>query len=177
MPAALAVAAAAAACGGAPAEAGCATDTAGWVRCPAATRAAGPAVAGELLDGTRFRLDALRGSVVVVNFWGSWCPPCRAEADDLEQTYRATRADGVAFVGVNIRDERDKARAFETGRASYSSLFDPAGRVALAFEIPPNATPATVVLDRQGRIARVIRKPVQRPTLEPVVREVLAEAG
>ncbi|GGK21657.1 hypothetical protein GCM10010124_12680 [Pilimelia terevasa] len=157
------------------AEARCATDQAGWVRCPAAARAAAPSPGGTLLDGRPVDAAAWAGRVVVVNFWGSWCAPCRAEADDLESTYRAVRADGAAFLGVNTRDERDKAVAFERGRASYPSVFDPAGRVALGYDLPPNAVPATVVLDRRGRIARVIRKAVQRATLEPVVREVLAE--
>src|SRR6266498_3157145 len=93
---------------------------------PAAARRPAPAVSGELLDGTPFDLGSLRGSVIVVNFWGSWCAPCRAEAPELEATYQATRSLGVALVGVDIRDGRDAATAFMADfHLTYPSLFDP----------------------------------------------------
>jgi thiol-disulfide isomerase/thioredoxin len=141
----------------------------------AADRVAAPEITGELLDGSAYHGTGTRGDVTVVNFWGSWCAPCRAEAADLEQTYRATRADGVEFLGVNIRDDRDKARAFAVGRATYPSLFDPAGRLALRFEVPPNTIPATLILDRSGRIAVVIRKPIRQAELQPIVARLAAE--
>ena len=160
-------------CGGG--EARCEAGADDVVRCAPDARGAAPTIEGELLDGGRFDPATVRGQVVVVNFWGSWCPPCRAEIDDLEQVYRATRAQGVTFLGVNVRDDRDKARAFLAGRVTYPSLFDPASRLALTFDLPPNATPATIVLDRRGRIARVIRSAVHRDALRPVVAEVAAE--
>lgn len=161
-------------CGGSPAEAGCTTAD-GVVSCPVDARTVAPAVTGELLDGGRYDLAAQRGKVVVVNFWGSWCAPCRAEIADLEEVYQATKARGVEFLGINIRDDRDKALAFQRGRVTYPSLFDPSSRLALDFEIPPNAIPATIVLDRQGRIARVIRTPVRTETLRPIVDDIAAE--
>ncbi|GAA2510716.1 TlpA disulfide reductase family protein [Pilimelia columellifera] len=177
---ALSAVGAVAACGGddpAAAEGRCITAADGWLRCPTGDRSAAPPVAGELLDRGRYDLAAASGQVVVLNFWGSWCAPCRAEAVDLEAAYQATKGLGVAFVGVNIRDERDKALAFEVGRVTYPSLFDPRSAVAIAFDIPPNATPATVVIDRSGRVAAVKRGIVQRSTLEPVVREIAAEGA
>jgi thiol-disulfide isomerase/thioredoxin len=140
-----------------------------------ADRVAAPEIAGELLDGSAYDAAAVRGRVVVINFWGSWCAPCRAEAADLEETYRATKADGVEFLGVNIRDERDKAKAFVLGRSTYPSLFDPPGRLAQRFDVPPNFIPATLILDRSGRIAAVIRKSIRRPELEPIVARLAAE--
>jgi thiol-disulfide isomerase/thioredoxin len=140
-----------------------------------ADRTAAPQITGDLLTGGRYDLASARGTVVVVNFWGSWCPPCRAEIGDLEATYQATKAKGVTFLGINIRDDRDKARAFQAGRVTYPSLFDPASRLALAFDVPPNSIPATVILDRAGRVAVVIREAVLRAELEPIVTRVAAE--
>lgn len=159
--------------------AGCAGTTAdGTVKEYApADRVAAPEITGQLLDGSAYDLTAANGQVVVINFWGSWCPPCRAEAASLEQTYLATKASGVSFLGINIRDDRDKAKAFATGRMTYSSLFDPAGRLAQRFEVPPNTIPATLILDRSGRIAVVIRKPMRQPELEPIVTRLAAETG
>jgi len=140
-------------------------------------RPAAPAVTGELLDGRPFDLADLRGKVVVLNFWGSWCAPCRAEAPALQAVHTATKASGVQFVGVNVRDSRDKATAFERKFGiTYPSLFDDSGRVALRFrDTPPSRVPATILLDRQGRVAAVYRTPLLQEDLQPVVERLAAE--
>ncbi|MCW3844017.1 TlpA family protein disulfide reductase [Micromonospora yasonensis] len=145
------------------------------ISCAPDQRSKTPKVSGELLTGGSYDVSQARGQVVVVNFWGSWCGPCRAEADDLEATYQATKGSGVTFLGINVQDSKDKAIAFEEGRATYPSLFDPASRQALNFDIPPNTTPATVVLDRDGRIAVVIRRAVTQQELQPIVERIAAE--
>jgi peroxiredoxin len=124
---------------------------------PASQRPAAPAVSGTLLDGATFTLASDRGHVVVLNFWGSWCAPCRKEAADLQSVHAATAARGVAFVGVNIRDETDPAKAYDTAHSiTYPSIFDPSGRVALQFaQVPPSAIPSTLVVDATGHIAAV----------------------
>lgn len=147
----------------------------GIIDCAPDQRSAAPKIAGELLTGGRYDISQARGQVVVLNFWGSWCAPCRAEADDLEATYQATKGSGVTFLGINIQDSKDKAIAFEEGRVTYPSLFDPASRLALALDIPPNTIPATVVLDRDGRIATVIRAAVKQDGLQPIVERIAAE--
>ncbi|WP_405114601.1 TlpA family protein disulfide reductase [Micromonospora sp. NBC_01405] len=152
----------------------CAT-TDGAIECAPDQRSTAPKLSGELLTGGSYDVTTDRGQVVVVNFWGSWCPPCRAEADDLEATYQATKASGVKFLGINVQDNRDKALAFEEGRVTYPSLFDPPSRLALAFDISPTTIPATVVLDRDGRVAVVIRSAVTQERLQPIVARIAAE--
>jgi len=142
-----------------------------------ANRKPAPKVTGELLSGGSFTLSSLRGHVVVVNYWASWCNPCAAEAPDMEKVYRQTKGGGVRFLGVNIRDQHDAATAFERGRdLTYPSLFDPPGKVALAFRaVPPNTIPATMILDKQGRIAVVWRKAVLADDLLAMVKKVQRE--
>ncbi|MEV4811033.1 TlpA family protein disulfide reductase [Micromonospora avicenniae] len=157
-------------------EKSCATTPDGIIECAPDERSAPPKVAGELLTGGNYDVAQARGQVVVLNFWGSWCSPCRAEADDLEATYQATKASGVTFLGINVQDNKDKALAFEQSFGiTYQSLFDPASRMALALDIPPNTIPATVVLDREGRIATVIRAGVKQEGLRPIVERIAAE--
>jgi thiol-disulfide isomerase/thioredoxin len=152
------------------------TTTGKIVECTPPQRPQVGEVKGELIDGGTYDVAADRGKVVVVNFWGSWCSPCRAEADDLEQTYQATKAEGVSFIGVNSRDEKDSARAFLRGRATYPSIYDFEGRVALKFDVTQTSTPATLIIDRQGRIAVAIRDAVTVTQLQPLVERIAAEA-
>jgi len=156
-------------------EDGCDTSSTGSIECPVDKRPAAPKLSGELLEGGRYDLSQDRGQVVVINFWGSWCAPCRAEIDDLEQVYLATKDRGVRFLGINIRDDRDKAKAFHQGKVTYPSVIDPSSKLALDFDIPPNTIPATIVLDREGRIAVVIRDSVKAAEFEPIVARVAAE--
>jgi peroxiredoxin len=144
----------------------------------AGNRVTAPPVTGELLGGGTFVLREHAGEVVVVNFWGSWCAPCVAEADDLEQTYQDMQPDRVSFLGVNVRDQRDGAARFIAAhQISYPSVFDPAGRLALGFAVPPTAIPSTILIDRQGRVAAVVPRAVQRFELEPVLADLAAEPG
>ncbi len=92
---------------------GLAAGTIGTTSFPAGHRPAVPEVSGVTLTGTRRRLAGYRGTVVVLNFWASWCELCRAEAPVLARLWHADQASGVQFIGVDINDQRASARAFE----------------------------------------------------------------
>ncbi|MEU8821513.1 TlpA disulfide reductase family protein [Actinoplanes sp. NPDC048796] len=149
----------------------------GVVDCAPGQRTPVKEVKGELLDGKQYDLKSDLGKVVVVNFWGSWCAPCRAEADDLEKTYQTTKAQNVAFLGVNTRDDRDAAIQFERNRVTYPSIYDVDGKVALQFDVTQTSTPATLIIDRQGRIAVAIRQATTVTQLQPLVEKVAAEGN
>ncbi|PRX03034.1 UNVERIFIED_ORG: thiol-disulfide isomerase/thioredoxin [Actinomadura viridilutea] len=144
---------------------------------PAADRKPVTGVQGETLDGERLALADLKGKVTVVNFWASWCAPCRGEAPSLEQVHKANKDKGVAFLGVAFKDSKQNAQAFERKfKVGYPSLFDADGRITLAFRaVPPNAIPTTLVLDRQGRVAARVIGATTYSTLNPLVARVLAE--
>lgn len=135
---------------------------------------------GTIEDGTRADSKDWLGSVVVVNFWYAACPPCRAEAPDLEALHQQFLPVGVVFIGVNVRDSAPTATAFATKfDITYPSILDATeGTVLLAFagQIAPNAVPTTIILDREGRAAaRIIGLIPSRTTLATLIEDVLAE--
>jgi peroxiredoxin len=141
-------------------------------------RRAAPTVRGATLEGTTLDLSTYRGHVVVLNFWASWCPPCRDEAAGLAQVERDTAARGVRFLGVNFKDDVANARIFTQRRQiPYPSLFDRYGQIMVRFSasVPPAAIPTTLILDRSGRIAASIYGPVTFTRLAPLVTSVAAE--
>ncbi len=104
-----------------------------------------------LFDGSVLRLEDLRGQVVFLNFWASWCPPCRAEARTLEAAWRKYRDQGVVFVGVNIQDKEERARAFvEEFGITYPNGPDRGSRIAIEYGVW--GLPETFFIDRDGRI-------------------------
>lgn len=141
-----------------------------------AKRKAAPTVSGTRLDGGTLSTSGWRGRVVVINFWGSWCGPCRSEAADLAGAAKELAPAGAQFLGVNVRDDKDKAQAFQRRfGVGYPSIFDPQGEVALRFAgAAPRSTPATVVVDKADRVAAVIDGAVDRQELVDVVHQVAA---
>jgi peroxiredoxin len=138
------------------------------------------AFSGETDQGGTLGSADLAGHVTVLNFWYASCPPCRAEAPDLQSLNTEFTGDGVRFVGVNTRDEAGTAAAFaSTFGLTYPSILDyKSAAVQLAFSesIPPNAVPTTLVLDRKGRIAARILGQVTTPSiLRAIVSDTVAE--
>lgn len=127
--------------------------------------------------GEQISLDDFDDQVVVLNVWGSWCGPCRAESDDLQKVQDQTRDQGVQFLGIDVRDQRSAAQDFHDNHdISYPSLFDPSGRSLLALDNFPRSTvPATIVLDRQHRVAGIFLTQVRDEELLPHVERVAAE--
>lgn len=134
-------------------------------------------VSGTTLDGEDVTLEEYLGKVVVINVWGSWCPPCRAEADDLAVAADELMPQGVVFLGINTRDNSvETALAFQRAQeVPYPSIFDPGGKNLLAFygTLSPNAIPSTVVIDAEGRVAAsIIGEVTSARTLVDLVEDV-----
>lgn len=120
-------------------------------------------------------LEDLRGQIVVVNFWASWCVPCREEHPALTTASAAYQDAGVRFVGVVYQDRKSAATAFldELGRGeNYTYLTDPGSRLAIDFGV--FGVPETFFVDRQGRIAAKITGPATFPLLAQVLDEMVA---
>ncbi|WP_165036988.1 TlpA family protein disulfide reductase, partial [Candidatus Protofrankia californiensis] len=120
----------------------------------------------------------LRGTVVVVNVWASWCAPCRAETPGLVEVYAQTHTQGVAFLGINIRDSLGAAQAFVRDyHVPYPSLYDPSASLLVRLRVlPPTTIPSTLVLDRRGRVAARFLNAVAPDDLRPVLSQLLAES-
>jgi thiol-disulfide isomerase/thioredoxin len=137
-----------------------------------------PGIAGTTIGGQRLSLSTYRGDTVVINFWGSWCPPCRAEAPALAQLARTLAPDNVKFVGIDIRDQPDSAQAFvQTFNVGYPSLSDPADEIALEFHstVPPAAIPTTLVIDSSGKIAARIFGAATYANLQTLISKVIGQ--
>ncbi|MFF3414432.1 TlpA family protein disulfide reductase [Streptomyces sp. NPDC002698] len=144
------------------------------------SRDTAPDLSGETTDGKQLDVADYKGKVVVLNVWGSWCPPCRAETPNLVKVAEETADQGVQFVGINTRDpSTSRARAFEKQQdVPYPSLYDPTGKLMLRFKkgtLNPQTIPSTIVIDRDGKIAARTLQALSEDKLHEMLDPVLAE--
>ena len=134
------------------------------------------AVSGPALGTSKtISTQEYRGKVVVINVWGSWCPPCRKEAPDLQAASVETK-NVAQFVGITSKDyDPAPAEAFvRSFKITYPSIYDPTGKVLLTFagELPPSAIPSTMIIDRDGRLAVRVLSEVSKITLVDMINDV-----
>lgn len=123
-------------------------------------------------DGTTISLSQLRGQVVVINFWASWCQPCRQEADYLEQTWRKYKNQGVVFIGVDYSDTEAPALAFiKEFDITYFNGPDLDSRISRAYNV--QGIPSTFFVTRDGKLGGIQLGIMQPPQLDEKIDELL----
>lgn len=125
-------------------------------------------------DGHTLTLSELRGQVVIINFWASWCPPCREEAAYLEATWRKYKDKGVVFIGVDWVDTEKEALAYmKEFDLTYFNGPDIGTRIAQAYNI--QGVPETFYVAKNGELRGVHIGPLKSPELDDKIDELLAE--
>ncbi|WP_433890184.1 TlpA family protein disulfide reductase [Streptomyces sp. CA-111067] len=178
---ALTAAFAAGACSGGSGGSAFTATKSGFDTAPAAKRSTAPDLAGKTVDGGTVRLSDYRGSVVVVNLWGSWCDSCRLEAKSFGQIATRYRDKGVRFLGINTRDNGTvQGRRFEkTFGITYPSLYDRFGKQISRFApgtVNLQTIPSTILIDPQGKVAARSLGPLSGEHLESGLTTLLAES-
>ncbi|MFJ6650979.1 TlpA family protein disulfide reductase [Streptomyces sp. NPDC091290] len=139
-----------------------------------------PDLSGRTVSEESLATSSFKGQVVVLNVWGSWCTPCRAEAKHFQTVYDDLNDQGVQFVGINVSDSQiAHARAFEKEfEITYPSLYDPSGKLLLRFKkgtLNPQAIPSTLILDRDGKVAARSLSALSEERLRDMIEPVLVE--
>ncbi len=126
------------------------------------------------LEGEPVSLETLRGQIVMVNNWATWCPPCRAEMPELEAYYQAHKEDDFVLVGINSGDQSNQVLEFiQEYNLTFPMWLDPTGLAIHAFK--NNALPSSYVLDKSGTVRLVWSGAVDLETLETYVTPMLGD--
>ena len=132
-----------------------------------------PDLAGSTLQGGTLSPGDYAGRVVVVNFWATWCGPCRREQPVLSATQERQGDAGAAFIGINYRDDAAAARAYlDEFDVAYPSLEDPSGSLAYRFDVP--YLPATIIADARGMLRFRVVGAVDAATLDDLIAKASA---
>jgi len=123
-------------------------------------------------EGTKISFADLKGKPVVINFWASWCPPCRVEAPLLEHTWRAYKDRGVVFIGVDIQDKLEDALAYiREFNVTYPNGPDPTGEISINYGV--SGLPVTFFVSRKGEILRRWVGAIERSVLISAIEEIM----
>ena len=122
--------------------------------------------------GTTLSLEDLRGKPVVINFWASWCPPCRVEAPLIERTWRDYKNRGLIFLGVNIQDRKEDALNYmREFNITYPNGPDPSGEIAINYGV--SGLPVTFFVSRKGEVVRRWVGAIDKGVLTSSIEEIM----
>ncbi len=150
----------------------------GYQLTPVPKPAPAPAFKLEDMDQEQHRLEDLRGKVVLLNFWATWCPPCRREMPSMERLYQKLNGDDFTVIAVNQMEDADHVFAY-IGQLevdpSFTILFDKDSKVSSSFRV--NGLPTTYLIDKQGKIRyRAIGgREFDHPEVEKQIRQLMQE--
>jgi len=123
-------------------------------------------------NGTTISLQDLRGKPVVINFWASWCPPCRVEASLLERMWRAYKNRGLIFLGVNIQDrEKDALNYIREFDITYPNGPDPIGEISIDYGV--SGLPVTFFISGKGEVVRRWVGAIEKSVLISAIEEIM----
>ena len=135
-------------------------------------------IRGTTLDGQELGLADLKGRVLVLNAWASYCTPCQVESPTLARLATEFKKQRVAFVGLDVKDDKASAQSFARfSGTTYPHIFDPAGNFLNALKVvPPAALPSTLIIDKSGKIAVRVIGPIKEQSFKAVLESVLSKS-